>query len=361
MAVIDPQPSSPPDMTPVPPRVDTNLGTALPTLRSSAAQGSRLLHDRRLASLWRALSDHAESSWRPAAGPGAARCYELTFESELGSVTVAVASDDEGIASVAAAHAGTSLQSLALDVLFARPLERLVALGLSGVRVARLAPAAPDSGDSWTVLRRGGRELCRIAVRALPATVCEALLGMRTPCDRPRSRPPRVAATIAVGELRLPIAVLRSLETADVVLLGLPGSAASLEGAFATLRVGSGACQLRAQGRINTTSFTILGDPFMTDHDPVRSPDGDLHTSALDALAVPVHFELETVSIAIADLEAIEPGYVIELGTPASQARLRLVSCGVVIGEADLVAVAGQLGARITHLAAQHDADQLRG
>jgi type III secretion protein Q len=363
MAPTDlPPSSSPPVMNLVPPRVDTNLGAALAALSPSAAQGSRLFHDRRLAALWRALGDRANSCWQPAAGPGGARRYELTLESETGSVAVALASDDEAIAAVAAANAGTPLQSLALDVLFERPLERLAALGLPGARVTRLAPATEPGTDAcWSVLRRDDRELCRVAVRALPAPVHEALLGMRAPAERPRSRALRVAAAIALGERRLPIAVLRSLEPGDVVLLGLPCSAASLDGALATLRVGGGTCRLHARGRIDSTSFTILGDPFMTDHDPVRTPGCDLQAPALDALEVPVHFELETVSIAIADLESIEPGYVIELGTPASQARLRLVSCGVVIGEADLVAVAGQLGARITNLAAHHDADQLRG
>ena len=349
-------------MNHVPPRVDTNLAAALPAVSPSAAHGSRLFHDRRLEPLWRALNDRADSFWQAAAGPGSARRYEVTLESEVGSVAMALASDDDGLASVAAANAGTPLQSLALGVLFERPLERLVALGLPGLRVARLAPAAaPAPDDCWSALRRGSRELCRVAVRALPARVFEALRNARAPAHRSRPGAMRIAGAIAVGERRLPISVLRSLGRGDVLLLGLRCSAASLEGAFATLHIGGGACRLRAEGRIDITSFTLLGDPFMTNHDPVRAPGDDLPVSALDALEVPVHFELETVSIALADLESIEPGYVIELATPASQARLRLVSCGVVIGEADLVAVAGQLGARITNLATHHDADQQRG
>jgi type III secretion protein Q len=348
-------------MNPVPPRVDTNLDAALPAVSPSAAHASRLFHDRRLKPLWRALNDSADSFWQAAAGPGSAHLYEVTLESEVGNVAMALASDDEGVASVAAANAGTQLQTLALDVLFEQPLERLVALGLPGLRVARLAPAAAPAPDAcWSALRRGNRELCRVAVRALPARVFEALRSARAPAHRSR-RALRIAGAIAVGERRLPISVLRSLEHGDVLLLGLPCAAASLEGTFAALRIGGGACSLRAEGRIDTTSFTLMGDPFMIDQDPVRARGDGLPASALDALEVPVHFELETVSIALADLESIEPGYVIELATPASQARLRLVSCGVVIGEADLVAVAGQLGARITNLAAHHDADQQRG
>ena len=82
---------------------------------------------------------------------------------------------------------------------------------------------------------------------------------------------------------------------------------------------------------------------------------------SLGELELPLRFEIETVSIALADLEAIEPGYVIEFDTPVSQARLRLVSCGLVIGEADLIAVGNRLGARITHLVPRHESEQQRG
>jgi type III secretion protein Q len=341
------------------PRVSTNLAGLLPGVTPAAAQAARLLHDARLAGLWRALDDGADLRWEPAAGPGRARRYEATLESDLGGAEIALASDDEALAAVAAANAGTPLQSLALGVLFERPL---AGLGLPGLHVTRLAPstATPDSGAAWAALRRGDGELCRVAVRALAARAAEALLGAREPLRRPRSPALRAGGVIAIGARRLPIAVLRSLAHGDVLLLGLPGTASSLEGAPATLRIGAGERVLRAAGCLDETSFTLLGEPTMTDHDPGQAPDTGQPAAALDALELPVHFELETVSIALADLEAIEPGYVIELATPASQARLRLVSCGVVIGEADLVTVAGQLGARITHLAAQHDADQQR-
>lgn len=99
----------------------------------------------------------------------------------------------------------------------------------------------------------------------------------------------------------------------------------------------------------------------MTDDDDALALEPRADAGALDELELPVHFELETVSIPLAELEAVEPGYVIEFGTPAAQARLRLVSCGVVIGEADLVAVGGRLGACITHLVPRHEPDQQRG
>jgi type III secretion protein Q len=345
------------------PRIDSDLATVLQGVSPSAAKASCLFHDARLQPLWQAVHDGADAAWRPVAGPGPARRYDAMLESDFGSIEFGLASDDDAISAIAALNGGTSLQMLALEAVFERTLDQLTAFGLPGLRIARLAPCetrqVPD--DAWTALWLDGREQCRVALRALPERMCEALRAARAPVRRQRPRTLRIAGAVAVAERQMRVSVLRSLERGDVVLLGLPGATPSIEGALATLRIDGGQRVLRARGRIDTTSFNLLGAPFMTDHDPARTPGGDLPATALDELEVPVHFELETVSIALSDLESIEPGYVIELATPASQARLRLVSCGIVIGEADLVAVAGQLGARITNLAAHHDADHQRG
>jgi len=347
------------------PRIESDLATVLQRVSPSAAHASRLLHDARLRPVWQAIHHGGDLAWRAVAGPGSARRYGVTLESDFGSIEFGLASDDDAIAAIAALRGGTALQALALEALFEQTLDQLVSFGLQGLRIGRIAPCdmrpAPD--DAWTASWRDDRELCRVAMRTLPERACDALRAACAPSRRPRLRPNalRVPGVIAVGERQMRVAVLRSLERGDVVLLGQPATSPGLEGALATLRVDGGQHHLHARGRIDNTTFTLLGDSFMTNHDPVRAPSGDLPAAALDELEVPVHFELETVSIALADLEAIEPGYVIELATPASQARLRLVSCGIVIGSADLVAVAGQLGARITNMAAHHDADQQRG
>jgi len=98
----------------------------------------------------------------------------------------------------------------------------------------------------------------------------------------------------------------------------------------------------------------------MMNDDPALAADadGDIAPDSLGALELPVRFELETVSVSLSDLEAIQPGYVIELAMPVADASLRLVSCGHLIGHADLVSVSGRLAARITRLVARDDADQ---
>ncbi|HEX7689121.1 MAG TPA: FliM/FliN family flagellar motor switch protein, partial [Burkholderiaceae bacterium] len=160
-----------------------------------------------------------------------------------------------------------------------------------------------------------------------------------------------------IATRRIALGVLRSLEPGDVVL---PEQALeSLEGAPATFRMEAGAGRgLAASAQVADGRLVLLGVPRMTDDDALAAP--PTGATAIDELELPLQFELETVSITLAELESIEPGYVIEFDTPATQARLRLVSCGVVVGEADLVAVGGRLGACITHLAPRHDADQQR-
>ena len=95
----------------------------------------------------------------------------------------------------------------------------------------------------------------------------------------------------------------------------------------------------------------------MDDDDAALPVESGVEPDTLGELELPVRFELETVSVLLADLEAIEPGYVIEFAMPVAEARLRLVSCGHIIGYADLVSVSGRLGARITRLVARDDAD----
>ena len=95
----------------------------------------------------------------------------------------------------------------------------------------------------------------------------------------------------------------------------------------------------------------------MLDDDQDLLAEPGTEADAIGELELPVRFEIETVSVPLAELEAIEPGYVIELAVPAAEARLRLVSCGQVIGHAELVAVGTRLGARITRMVARDDAD----
>lgn len=65
---------------------------------------------------------------------------------------------------------------------------------------------------------------------------------------------------------------------------------------------------------------------------------------------IPVRFELESVPVPLSDLQALLPGYVIQLNCPLDRATLRVVACGQVIALAELVAVGDHLGARVTRM-----------
>ena len=64
------------------------LAALLPTLPSAAARASRLLHDRRLGALWRALDD-AGGSLSPACGPGTGRLFDVMVECDAGTFALA--------------------------------------------------------------------------------------------------------------------------------------------------------------------------------------------------------------------------------------------------------------------------------
>lgn len=343
----------------------TTLHKHLRDVPAAAAAASRLLHDRRLASLWRSLDLGRELTLHPVAAPGRMRLFSLTLACDAGGFAVAIASaDDAAMTIAAAADLGQSLRSLAALALFGELTQRLGLEVLPGVEALSVEPLALEDSPSagWCALRRGGVEVARIAVQKLPPEVHEQLRAAGRAAG-PRSAwrdVLRVPAFVGLASRALSVTLLRSLAVGDVLLL----PTAALEGAAATLRLGTFDAQgLAAPGVVEAGTFRFSGALHMMDDDPTFAVDADggVAPDSLGALELPVRFELETVSVSLADLEAIRPGYVIELAMPVAEASLRLVSCGHVIGHADLVSVSGRLGARITRLVARDDTDQHHG
>lgn len=96
-----------------------------------------------------------------------------------------------------------------------------------------------------------------------------------------------------------------------------------------------------------------------TDEPNAQADDAEASPEAapmsLSELDIPLRFELETLPVPLADLEAIRPGYVIELAAPVHAATIRLVAWGQTLGHAELVAVGDKLGARITRLVSRDE------
>jgi type III secretion protein Q len=344
----------------------TPIAAHLGAVGTAAASASRLLHDRRLGALWQAL-DLRRGGLSLAAVPEAGNAprgyanYALELDCDAGRFSLAIACRADAALSLAAApDLGAPLRALAAEALFGETTERLSRLVLPGVQAVSLAPLAgaqvPRTG--WCSLRRDGAEIARIAVQQLPGPVHDALRGAARPHGQRSAWRSllRLPGAAVIASRALSIDVLRSLRVGDVVLL--PAELQGLEGAAAVLRLGPrGARCLAAPGRIQGNSWTVEGGLQMLDDDQDLLAEPGEPADAIGELELPVRFEIETVSVPLSDLEAIEPGYVIELAVPAAEARLRLVSCGQVIGHAELVAVGSRLGARITRMVARDDAD----
>ena len=69
--------------------------------------------------------------------------------------------------------------------------------------------------------------------------------------------------------------------------------------------------------------------------------------ATLDELPVRLVFELGRLSLPLAELEAIGPGYVFELGRDMRQS-VDIVSAGRRIGQGEIVAIGDALGVRAT-------------
>lgn len=331
-------------------------GPLLPTLSSAAAAGSRLLHDSRLAPLWRSLmpADGTADALQliAAADSGGAPCFTVALDCDAGRFEADIATDDAAVAIAGATDTDDALRSLAALALLGEPVRRLAATVLPGLRVLTVTSQSNPSGG-WCAVRQGGEELTRIVFRALPEGVQVSLASAAgaSRCSAAFRSKLCVAARVNIAQRTCHLKTLRTLNAGDVLIL--PIEAASLEGVAAalTLEAGSGR-RLVAHGQVRDGCFTILGDLTMMNDDLALEVDTEAAPNVLDDLELAVHFELETVGMPLSDLEAIQPGYVIEFAMPLAQARLRLVACGHVIGHADLVAVADRLGARITRLVA---------
>jgi type III secretion protein Q len=330
---------------------------------AAAAAASRLLHDRRLAPLWNKLALAGDLTLHPVAAPGRTRLFTLALECDAGRFALALASADDAALTIAAgADLAENLRALAAMALFGEFAQRLGELALPGVQAASVRTLALEDSPTagWCALRRGGLELGRVAVQQLPREVHDQLgaAARRVARGHAWRGPLRLSAHVSIAWRGLSVRLLRSLATGDVLLLPLAG----LDGAAGRLRLGTlDGLALVAPGAIEGDTFRISGAPCMTDDDLNLAADAGVEPDSLDELELPVRFELETVNVSLGDLEAIQPGYVIELAMPVAQASLRLVSCGHVIGHADLVSVSGRLGARITKLVARDDADQHHG
>lgn len=99
-----------------------------------------------------------------------------------------------------------------------------------------------------------------------------------------------------------------------------------------------------------------LDEPIVAGDLSAAAPDEDTplaapEPAALGDVDLPVHVEIDTLSLSIAELAALRPGYVLELPLAARDVPVRLVAYGQAIGGGRLVAVGAHLGVRIDRMA----------
>jgi type III secretion protein Q len=331
------------------------IETVLPRFETTAAEASRLLHDQRFIQAWRDQDDAL--NLEPAATPPGEPLQRLRVGCTAGVVEVLLTARDRPALVMAAARPVRTtaraqvLQLLAAEALFAPALQALQRLGLGETQAQSLTPFndATDTvpAGGWCVVRNAGGELGTFVVSEWPAAATAILQSHISGIPSSRALRGRLALRGAVTLAERPVrrTLLRSLQPGDVVLM-LAG-AADAQAATCRVRWGlpGGRCW-SAPAHIDDLSLTIQGEPCMSleERDQPHGPD------ALGDLDIPVRFEVETVAVPLRDLEAISPGYVVELTTPLASAQLRLVACGQVVGQAELVVVGDRLGARITRM-----------
>ena len=258
------------------------------------------------------------------------------------------------------------------------PIATLVAARLMAPIIARFAAAARKLGDQrWQSLAvtavetrdsqfggpqhavasfdlsMAGRFQARIGVLSIDPACTSDLQDMISTLPvfhYPATRAWRVAGRLRLASRAWSVTLLDSLEAGDVLLCK---GAAELQAFNAQLSYGApGGMHWRGQVRITQQKVTIMSD--MQEHDGATEGAASLPllASGVAELEVPVHFEIESAALSIAQLSSLRPGYVIELAIPVAEAQIQVVSCGQLLGRGKLVVIGDCLGVQIESLVA---------
>lgn len=156
-----------------------------------------------------------------------------------------------------------------------------------------------------------------------------------------------LAGQVQLGSRALPMSLWQTLMPGDVLLLHHP-----LQPEPVPCQLNWGAAPgpvLSVQVRVDEHQLILQGTPVMT-----ASTAPEAIAELPQDLQIQVHFELDTLPLPLAELTQLRSGSVLPLSVPLTQATVRLVACGQVVGHAQLVAVGDQLGARIHTLGPHH-------
>jgi type III secretion protein Q len=211
---------------------------------------------------------------------------------------------------------------------------------------------------------------CRCAVVELPALLAAAVERRWTRAGADLSietlHDLTLCCAIRLRSRRCSPEMLASLQRNDVLLGWQPASAYAAGQPFsgATLRIGAPrGRQLHAAVRVDMNTATLetpvtLATAQPDDVDPLEGALSDPLTEPLvpvSSMELPVHVELFSVNLGVAQLSALQPGFVLDLPLPLADAAVRLVSYGQTLAFGKLVAVGDNLGVQIERMAASDE------
>jgi type III secretion protein Q len=270
------------------------------------------------------------------------------------AVVAAPAGDARGDASL-------SLRAALASALLAPLRDALAGAGLDDVTIGALraapAPLPPQAGRAWRFQWNDAPCAC-VLVDIEPAWLDALAARVRGAAGAPLGDAlarVRLPGRVRLGTRRLPLDVVRGLRPGDMLLGVTPAGFGTAEGAPLHAWWGArGARQWHAMVLMEDTTMTMTDTPEIANDldQPVETEaETPPEPAALGALELPVHIEIDTLSLAVAELAALGPGYVLELPVPARAVPVRLVAYGQTIGAGELVAVGAHLGVRISRMA----------
>jgi type III secretion protein Q len=313
-----------------------SIAAFLPQVTPEAARVSRVGCDARFERWLRGLARRREVNVLSRTMP--ADVIELEIAAANGRFTIALDTRDHPALALALSlddeDAACAVSSALLT-----PWLNALGTALPAPRIVHRRPCPLPPGAVHSTVAHGAVQVHLLQVDAsLHDTVCRSLAAV--PSDaREAFAALRLQPRLRLLQRVLPIDVLHGLGPGDIVLLD--GSRQSPPRFSLTL----------GKGMTMQTDATLdpaTNQPIVTAA-PHAAPEdaGPGDAASLDALQVPVSFEVDTARITLAEIASIRAGYVIELDRPIESAIVRLVCHGQTVGQGQLVAIGDQLGIRI--------------
>ncbi len=162
--------------------------------------------------------------------------------------------------------------------------------------------------------------------------------------------------SFGIGTTRLTLKELKSIAVGDIV--SVDERPLSSEGMLVEARI-KGRPGIDIVGQVKGFNITVKhwkvqtmtqGNPNAPDSsiEPTGPQAPNVPPDNLGGLEVPLRFEIGDLSVSLADLKHLQPGFIFELPQPISHGTVRILAHGNLLGTGYLVAIGDRLGVRVT-------------